>query len=505
MSSSSSPDPTTAIERLQDAVTDGRAENIRYRQNQLQSLHARLREEAGSICAALAKDAQSSSAEVEAEYYLAMDAVRHFYDSLNFNEEHEKEYAVTHGKDNATRRLGAGLVVIRPTSHTRFYSIVTPLAAAISAGNCVIVELQDTLLQVDSVLRKLLPAALDVNTFYLTKTITDSSILETALLVDQTSASSSPSSITTNSLTNQLLSSTRSRTVAIVDRTADIQAAAQAITNARFGFGGTSPYAPDLVLVNEFVKQDFFEACSKYATLAFARESSVAKKVSGNQSEETRKAVKEAEDRKQVSSFGSNDFKLIDILDRSTPLMDMKISGRYLPIATCSGLVDAIFTQQFENPLLAGYFFADPGSAKYLAHHLPCHVSCLNQIPVQLLVGPAAPIAHDADYLYRYSKAMFSVARPQYVEPPPEAFVKAAGLLAGDGSKNKITPSAVRALAIQPLRPTGQPKNEQLGFFEAGFLTMASITLFGILPIVGYTTWVTSRKAIELALRWRHT
>lgn len=122
---------------------------------------------------------------------------------------------------------------------------------------------------------------------------------------------------------------------------------------------------------------------------------------------------------------------------------------------------------------------------------------------MQLLVGPAAPIAHDADYLYRYSKEMFSVARPQYVEPLPEAFVKAADLLGGD-SKNKMTPSAVRALAVKPLKPTGQPKNEQLGFFEAGFLTMAGITLFGILPIMGYTTWITSRKAIELALRWRH-
>lgn len=100
-----------------------------------------------------------------------------------------------------------------------------------------------------------------------------------------------------------------------MDRTADVQAAARAITNARFSFGGTSPYAPDLVLVNEFVKQDFFEACSQFATLAFAKESSI-KKVSGNQSEATRKAVKDAEDKKQVSSFGSNDFKLVDVSDR---------------------------------------------------------------------------------------------------------------------------------------------------------------------------------------------
>ncbi|KAK7955005.1 hypothetical protein PG988_015699 [Apiospora saccharicola] len=474
--SSSSSDTTLAIERLQDAVTDGRAENIRYRQNQLQSLHASLREEAGSICAALAKDAQSSSAEVEAEYYLVMDAVRHFYDSLNFNEEHEKEYAVTHGKDNATRRLGAGLVVIRPTSHTRFYSIVTPLAAAISAGNCVIVELQDTLLQIDSVLRKLLPAALDINTFY-----------ERIILKHEPQSHKPADLIHEHPHRRHRGQDGRHPGGGQGDHQRPVQ------------LWRHFPYAPDLVLVNEFVKQDFFEACSKYATLAFAKESSAAKKVSGNQSEETRKAVKEAEDRKQVSSFGSNDFKLIDILDRSTPLMDMKISGRYLPIATCSGLVDAIFTQQFENPLLAGYFFADPGSAKYLAHHLPCHVSCLNQIPVQLLVGPAAPIAHDADYLYRYSKEMFSVVRPQYVEPLPEAFAKAAGLLAGDSKNNKTAPSAV-----QPLKPTGQPKNEQLGFFEAGFLTMASITLFGFLPIVGYTTWITSRKAIELALRWKH-
>jgi acyl-CoA reductase-like NAD-dependent aldehyde dehydrogenase len=129
-----------AIERLQMAVTDGRTENIRYRQNQLQGLHTALRNEAGAICSALAKDSQASNTEVETEYYLAMDAIRHWYDSLDFAEEHKKEYAVAEGKDNATRRLGVGLVIIRPTSHSRLYSIVSPLAAAISAGNCVALE-----------------------------------------------------------------------------------------------------------------------------------------------------------------------------------------------------------------------------------------------------------------------------------------------------------------------------------------------------------------------------
>jgi len=129
-----------AFERLQGAVVDGRTENIRFRQNQLQSLHKTLREEASAVCSALAQNPLSSTTEVEAEFSLAMDSVRHCYDSLDLDQELEEEYKIANGKDNKSRRVGAGLVIIRPTTHTRFYSIVNPLAAAISAGNCVILE-----------------------------------------------------------------------------------------------------------------------------------------------------------------------------------------------------------------------------------------------------------------------------------------------------------------------------------------------------------------------------
>ena len=129
-----------ALELLEAAVIDGRTENVRYRQDQLQSLHGKLREEAAVICAALSAGSQASAAEAETEYYLGMDAVRHFYETLDFEKELESEYLAANGKDNPSRRVGAGIVVIRPTTHTRFYSIVCPLAAAISAGNAVILE-----------------------------------------------------------------------------------------------------------------------------------------------------------------------------------------------------------------------------------------------------------------------------------------------------------------------------------------------------------------------------
>jgi hypothetical protein len=155
------------------------------------------------------------------------------------------------------------------------------------------------------------------------------------------------------------------------------------------------------------------------------------------------------------------------------------------------------------GPLLAGYFFADADSAKYLAHHTPCHISFLNQIPIQLLVGPAAPMARDPSTDYRYSKEMFSVSRPQIVEGPIGIYAQAQQMLQSGKNNMAASVSSLHALATKPLKPTGQPKNENLGFFETGFLSAFGITLTIILPVLGYTTWVGTRNILELTSRLR--
>ncbi|KAK3685688.1 Aldehyde/histidinol dehydrogenase [Podospora appendiculata] len=519
--STSSPEAAVAMERLEEAAVDGRTENIRYRQQQLQTLHQTLRAEASAICNALSQETRCPPAEAETEFYLGMDAVRHFYDGLDFDRALEDEYRVASAKDHPGRRVGVGMVIIRPTDHSRFYSIVTPLAAAISAGNCVVLELQETLSQMDSLLRSLLTKSMDINTFYISTTaIPDRSVLDAALLVDQTGGARPPTTAA-SPRQQQLVSSTTARVVAVVDRTADIEAAAQAITRARFIFGGTSPYAPDLVLVNEFVKARFFEACLRHATLAFAseRDPTATRKVVGDQREATRRAVVEAEAKNQVTSFGSSEFKLVDILDKNTPLMTTKITGRYLPIATCSGLVDAAFTPQGSEsltPLLAGYFFADPRAAKYLAQHVACAASFVNQIPAQLLVGPAAPTAaataHTPDYLHhRYTRDMFSLPRPQFVEPPPRAAEDLLRLNGGSGASGsptgKVLTKHIRALAVRPLAPSGLPaknRNTGIGFFDSGFFIGAGIALSVVLPALGWTSYVLARKGVEYAVRLRN-
>lgn len=66
---------------------------------------------------------------------------------------------------------------------------------------------------------------------------------------------------TSSSITHRLIvSDPDARVVAIVERDADLETAAKSLVAARFALGGRSPYAPDVVLVNEWVKKDFLAA-----------------------------------------------------------------------------------------------------------------------------------------------------------------------------------------------------------------------------------------------------
>jgi len=60
-----------------------------------------------------------------------------------------------------------------------------------------------------------------------------------------------------------LLSNDDRRVIAVVDRTANVADAAISLVRSRFAFGGRSPYAPDLVLVNEFSKQEFLTVAAQ--------------------------------------------------------------------------------------------------------------------------------------------------------------------------------------------------------------------------------------------------
>nr|AAT65709.1 putative dehydrogenase [Aspergillus flavus] len=237
---------------------DGRTDNVRYRQRQFHRLQASILQHLTELKEAISQDSGHSEEEVQTEVCLSLKEIRSHYSSLNFEKSVQVEYRVARGEDNVDRKKGAGIVYIIPSTHTIFYSVIAALSAALAAGNCIIVEVFKALpyTPVTALLRGVLTGALDSDTFAISESRPDAEFLSTTRVLNQQSS---------DRLTPSILESPNTlRTVAVVDRTADLQEAAIDLVRARFAFNGSSPYAPDVVLVNQFFMQPFVELVIKH-------------------------------------------------------------------------------------------------------------------------------------------------------------------------------------------------------------------------------------------------
>lgn len=128
------------IKRIQAAVLDGRAQTVRFRQQQLVKLQEVLVNGRSSLVDAICADTGYKTAEAEAQCYLTLSALKDYYCSLELKQMLEEEFRVAKSQDNTTRRTPFGCAYIIPTQYSLLYSVVVPLSAAIAAGNCVLLE-----------------------------------------------------------------------------------------------------------------------------------------------------------------------------------------------------------------------------------------------------------------------------------------------------------------------------------------------------------------------------
>ncbi|CAI7596982.1 unnamed protein product [Penicillium pancosmium] len=351
------------LPRIIAANIDGRAENTRYRQSQFHRLQSTLVENIAEIQDAIRLDSGHTRQEVRAEVVLALQELRAHYVSLSLSKDLEAEYRIKNGKDSADACRGVGIVYITPTTHTLFYSVISALTAALAAGNCIVLELPQTTLVLPGILRNILPDALDHDTFTIVSQRPDLSFMNKALLVSQLS-SDAP---------NGMISPASSRTVAVVDRTAKINEAAEALVAARFAFGGRSAYAPDVVLVNEFAMKPFVEAVIQHASRYLAGENGEARQ---QQSPPRRSGLLDSIHKERTARIlvsGSN-WGVVEVQDRESPLLRKKVDEKVLLVHPVTSLDDAIDINASAT-LAATYAFAAPASAKYLTQFIDSDIS----------------------------------------------------------------------------------------------------------------------------------
>jgi hypothetical protein len=333
-------------------------------------------------------------------------------------------------------------------------------------------------------LRKLLTKVLDSDTFAVVENTPDDQdpIWEQCVRVYGTLNEEVPSF-------SRIISPSRSRVVCVIDRTANIEQAARAIVRARFSFNGRSPYAPDVVLINEFRQKHLCNAVVQEATKHFAEQidSQSNGTVSKKERRDGSRLLKEACDEDTATELVSGaSGSVIHVRQRTSPLLRRKIGEAVLLVHAISSLDDAIDLANSGNePLLAAYLFAAPAAAKYLSQFINAHVTCTNEIPADMLVGPAAPLGFPVSMKVRYSKTMFSIPRPEFINFSARSWAVAKALDGGEPDAER----KLREEAERTLPPTGQQPGKAIGFFEQGLLTGATVvatSMITCLALVGF-------------------
>lgn len=342
-------------------------------------------------------------------------------------------------------------------------------------------------------LRTLLTKALQPDTFQIISTTPPQEALANTLSVRQ-----DPSAV--GATHSQLVSSSR-RVISVVDRTADLSQAAEALVAARFSFGGTSPYAPDLVFVNEFVKTAFLEQvlshAIRYLAITSSNETPISSQTHHSKNQTTQKALASLTSHKDwemsIITQGSAGA-VVDLTNKHathTPLPP-KSNAPILAISAISSLdhgIDLIVNDS-DARLSAAYHFAAPTHAKYLSQFINAEATFINQIPTELLLGPAAPLFHEFDIVKRYSKEHFQRASPVFAK----AQVMKSILSTSSHDAAKLLQDASKEIS--------QKKRAEwiaIGFFEQGILIGLGTYAVPILTCLGATLFFGVRAGLR---RW---
>ncbi|OGM42627.1 aldehyde dehydrogenase PutA [Aspergillus bombycis] len=450
---------------------DGRTDNVRYRQRQFHRLQASILTHLTELREAISQDSGHSVEEVQTEVCLALKEIRSHYSSLSLEKSVQVEYRVARGEDNLDRKTGAGIVYIIPSAHTIFYSVIAALSAALAAGNCIILELPKTTSRITALLRSVLAGALDSDTFTISESRPDAAFLSTTLVLDQ--QSECPATYPTLGSPNAL------RTVAVVDRTANLQEAAVDLVQARFAFDGRSPYAPDVVFVNQFCMQPFVELVIKHAAKHLGGDNRGANSLAKRPRKSSLLDQIGSEEGAKVIVSGTG-WGVALLQDRDSPLMRAKLSEKWLLLHPVSSLDDAINICNASGTHAATYTFAAPAAAKYVSESIDAHTAWISHVPYDVLVGPVVvPLSDRVNLPTRYTTEHFQVSRPQVVNRTTNTAI-AKALLEGKSVQSDRTLQEI----FSPLPDIQQRPGHKIGYFEQGIITGGLITLTSLITIV---------------------
>lgn len=464
---------------IKSSIVDGIALTPRFRERTLVSLHSTLENARAEILEEIQRSADTTNEEALFEYLLTLNAIKTFHSTVHPQTCKNIEYRIAQSKDHPDHRRPYGYVYIMRADNEGFYSTIVAVAAGLAAGNCILVQ-QHADSTEPTYFERLLTKALSSEVFALvSEDPFESTFIEQYRVILQRD--------------QQQQSCTRSNTiqlptghnVAIVDRTADLKAAARDCVHARFAFGGTSAYAPDFVLVNEFYIKEFASAVASAALQYLTSQANGHPTPKSKPSQQTSTPATPPPSFESATTLASGaKGKVLLQHTRTTTLLTTKTTTPTLILLPITSVDDAIdFLNTSPSCLSAVYIYSNPSFAKYTAQFLRSSLVLVNHIPAELLVGPGAPLGFAARVHPRYTPEMFSVSSPAFIEeststrlgtlqdaiwPDPTSHSTSA-------SRREKGRGDLKTLIETSLTPVSEPFGPKVGFFEQGLLLGASL------------------------------
>jgi acyl-CoA reductase-like NAD-dependent aldehyde dehydrogenase len=106
-------------------------------------------------------DLSTTEASASDEVIFSLNAINQLYEELSFPATLAKERSIQAGKNAPTNLVPVGPALISASPHCPLSSIIIPLAAAIAAGSCSLIVLNDSSLRTNKELRNIIDTSLD--------------------------------------------------------------------------------------------------------------------------------------------------------------------------------------------------------------------------------------------------------------------------------------------------------------------------------------------------------
>lgn len=362
------------------AFDEGLTRPLEWRREQLRQVQRMLQENEAELNGALAADLGKPAIEgwiAELGFTIAEidEMLRHLAKWLR-PERVRVPAKLRPGRARIVREPLGAVLVIAPWNYP-LQLLLTPMAGAIAAGNCVVGKPSEVAPNVSAAVGRLVPRYLDQRAV----TIVEGGIDETTALLDQRwdhifyTGNGRVGRVVMSAAAKHLTPVTLElggKSPTIVDRSANLGVAARRIAWGKFINAGQTCVAPDYVLVDRAVEAPFIEAL-RGAVRAFFGEDPAA-------SPDYARIVNDAHVRRVAGLIDGGGYEgvvcggqvdaanryiaptVLRGVDAGAPVMGEEIFGPVLPVLAVDGVEAAIdFVNQRDKPL-ALYVFAEDKS-----------------------------------------------------------------------------------------------------------------------------------------------